>query len=362
VSLTGQDALAEGPAGPETKNALSAWSHRIGRSTSASLIVAVLAALIVGAVLIAAVGFNPVEAYRAIWEGSVGSISALAQTSLRVTPLLVMALGLIPALRAGVFTIGSEGQFGVGALTAGLATIAVAPHLAHGIAIPIAAAAGAAAGMAWALVPALLRAYLGIDEILTTFAFNFIAVYLLLWLLNGPARGKDQFLVQTSPTPEGTWLPNLFGTFANVGLFLLPVLILLMVGFGRAPTGYRVQLFGAQPSLAVSGGARPARIVLWSMIVGGAAAGLAGWLQIAGVDRAVFATVFRNYGYLALALVALGGAKIVPTVIGAVIFAALQNGSEFMQLELGVSSDFVFVIQGVVLLFMAGRLVGVGRS
>jgi ABC-type uncharacterized transport system permease subunit len=332
-------------------------SLRVLRSTTVSLLLASLFALGLGACLILAVGVDPIAAYKAIWEGSVGSKEALAQTSLRVAPILVMALGLIPALRAGVFTIGSEGQFGVGALTAGLATLALAPHLPAVAVIAAAALAGAGGGLAWAVVPALLRAFLGIDEILTTFAFNFIAAYLLLWLLNGPARGKEAFLVQTSPTPESTWLPTLFGTTANVALLLLPVLAFAIVLFGRTPAGYRTRLFGAQPSLAAAAGAGAGRIVLWSMLAAGAAAGLAGWLQIAGVDRAVFATVFRGYGYLALALVALGGARILPTVIGALLFAALQNGSEFMQLSLDVSSDFVFVMQGVVLLLMAGRLV-----
>ena len=305
-----------------------------------------------------AVGVDPGSAYRSIWTGAVGSGDALAQTSLRAVPLLVMALGLVPALRAGVFTIGSEGQFGVGALTAGLAALAVAPHMPDRLVIPVAALAGAAGGCAWALVPALLRAYLAIDEILTTLAFNFVAVYFLQWLLNGPARGKGQYLVQTSPLPEGTWLPTLFGTVANAGLVLLPLLLAGLVLFGRSPAGYRTRLFGAQPSLAVAAGARPRRVVLWTMAVGGAAAGLAGWLQIAGVDRAVYASVFRGYGYLALALVILGEAKLLPTVAGAILFAALQNGSEFMQLSLGVSSDFVFVMQGVVLLLMSGRIVG----
>ena len=331
------------------------------RSTTGALVVATAAALAVGALLILAVGVDPRDAYRTIWDGSVGSTDALAQTSLRVAPLLVMALGLVPALRAGVFTIGSEGQFGVGALVAGVTGVGLAPHLPAAASMPIAAAAGAGAGLAWAFLPALLRAYLQVDEILTTFAFNFIATYLLFWLLNGPARGEGQYLVQTSALPESDWLPTLGGTVANVGLLALPFLVVLVAAFARTPAGYRVRLFGSQPPLAVSAGASPRRIVLGTMLVAGAAAGLAGWLQVAGLDRAVFATVFRGYGYLALALVALGRGKVLPTVVGAVVFAALQNGSEAMQLGQGVSSEFVFVMQGVVLYLMAFRLVG-GRE
>jgi simple sugar transport system permease protein len=341
--------------------AAAALTVRAVRSTTGALLVATALALTLGAGLIAAVGVSPVDAYRTIWEGSVGSWDALAQTSLRAAPLLVMAVGLIPALRAGIFSIGSEGQFGVGALVAGLATLELVQHAPAWLAVVGAAAAGAGGGLAWAAVPALLRAYLHVDEILTTFAFNFIAAFLLLWLLNGPAKGEGQFLVQTSPTPEETWLPTFGDSVANVGLLLLPVLVALLALFGRTTVGYRVRLLGAQPSLAAAARARTRWIVLWTMLAAGAAAGLAGWMQVAGVDRAVFATVFRGYGYLALALVALGQARLLPTVVGAVLFASLQNGSEAMQLGLGVSSDFVFVMQGLVLFLMTFRLVG-GRS
>lgn len=331
-------------------------ARRAAGSTSVALVLATLVALAVGGLLIVAVGVSPGDAYRTIWDGAAGSLDALAQTSLRIAPLLVMALGLIPALRAGVFTIGSEGQFGVGALTAGLTAVSAAPHLPAWLAIVASALAGVGGGLVWAVIPAVLRAFLGVDEILTTFAFNFIATFLLLWLLNGPARGKDSYLVQTSPMPSDTWLPTLGGTVANIALFILPALVVAMVVFSRTGAGYRVRLFGARRSLGVAAGARPWRVELLTILFAGAAAGLAGWIQVAGVDRAVFATVFRGYGYLALALVALGEAKVLPTVVGAVLFAALQNGSEAMQLGVGVSADFVFVMQGLVLFLMAFRL------
>lgn len=343
------------------REAAIAAGRRMQASTSVSLVLATVASLAVGAVLIVIVGVDPVDAYRSVWNGSVGSLDALAQTSLRMAPLLVMAIGLIPAMRAGIFTIGSEGQFGIGALCAGLATLGVAPHLPAWLSIATAALAGAAGGLAWAVVPALLRAFLGIDEILTTFAFNFIATFFLLWLLNGPARGKDAYLVQTSATPSDTWLPTLGDTVANVGLLLLPAIVLAMVAFGRSTAGYRIRLYGAQPSLATAAGSRHWRIALGSMLLAGAAAGIAGWIQIAGVDRAVFGSVFRGYGYLALALVALGRGQVGPTVVGAVLFAGLQTGSEAMQLGVGISADFVFVMQGLVLYLMAFRG-GTGRE
>ena len=276
-----------------------------------------------------------------------------------MTPLLVMALGLIPSYRAGLFSIGSEGQFGLGALTAGLMTLADRAAPPAWLSIVVAALAGALGGIAWALLAGLLRAYLHVDEILTTFAFNFIATFAALLAARGPcARRRTSIWCRPRRRRRDTWLPTLCGSAANIGLLLLPVLVLVVAAFGWTPAGYRVRLLGQQRSLAIAAGVRPPRTILWTMLLAGAAAGLAGWLQVAGVDRAVFASVFRGYGYLALALVALGRGKVLPTVIGAVLFAALQNGSEAMQLQLGVSSDFVFVMQGVVLFLMAFGLLG----
>ena len=279
-----------------------------------------------------------------------------------MAPLLVMAVGLIPAMRAGVFTIGSEGQFGIGALCAGLATLGVAPHLPAWLAIVTAALAGAGGGLVWAVVPALLRAFLGIDEILTTFAFNFIATFLLLWLLNGPARGKDAFLVQTSANAEG----HLAADARRHGrptsaCSCCRRSILAMVVFGRTPAGYRVRLY-RRPAVARARRGRAALAGHPRLDARRRCRGRARRMDPdRGVDRAVFGSVFRGYGYLALALVALGRGQVSPTVVGAILFAGLQTGSEAMQLGVGISADFVFVMQGLVLYLMAFRG-GAGRE
>lgn len=327
------------------------------RSPTAALLISSALGLCIGGVLLLCVGVSPLEAYETLWDGAVGSSESLSQTALGVAPLLIMALGLIPAIRAGVFTIGSEGSFGVGALSAALIALEL-PGGSSVVTIPLAALAGIAGGVLWALLPALLRAYVNVDEILTTLSFNFIALYFVAWMINGPVQDEGAAVAQTAVTPENGWLSTFFvGDFADAGLVLALVLVLALIHFDRTPMSYRLRLLGAQAELADIAGANARRLTMTTMLFAGAAAGLAGWLIVATVDHAVYSSIFRYMGYYALMLAVLGSARVIPVVVGATIFGALQTGSDFLQLNLGVSSEFVTVIQAIVLLIMCGPFV-----
>ena len=271
-----------------------------------------------------------------------------------------MALGLIPALRAGVFTIGSEGQFGIGALDAGIATLG-------GRAAPARVARdrrrrrwrAPRAASRGPLIPALLRAYLGIDEILTTFAFNFIATFRLLWLLTGPRAARASTSSQTSPTPDGHVAADALGdSVANVGLLLLPGADPPRGGLrahaervprppprqradarprraraARAGSSSRRCSSPARPRVSRAGCRSPASTAPCSR-ASSAAGATSRWRS----SRSGRAKVHADRGRRASSS------------------PRLQNGSEAMQLGLGVSSDFVFVMQGLVLFLMSFHL------
>jgi general nucleoside transport system permease protein len=332
---------------------LLAWR---GTSTIRTLLLAGGVALLLGGLLVLLVGISPLSAYSSLWQGAFGSRQAVGETLLRFGLFSMIGLGLIPALRANVVSVGAEGQVAMGALLAGLTALALrdAPGP---LVIAVAALAGAFGGSLWAAVPAVMRVALGVSEILTTLAFNFIGVFLLSWLLNGPLQAPGVGLVRTEVTPEHTWLPALLpGTRAHMGLVLLPLLAAAIAVFERTAHGYRVEVYGANPSLARIAGISPARIIVTTMLVAGATAGIAGWMQVAGVDRAVYGTVARGTAFVGILVVFLGNAGVAGTLAAALLFAALSTGGEFMQIGAGVSPELIGAIQGVALLIVAARL------
>jgi simple sugar transport system permease protein len=321
-----------------------------------TLFLAGAVALLLGGLLVLLVGVSPVTAYRALWQGAFGSRQAVGETLLRFGLFSLIGLGLIPALRANVINVGAEGQVAMGALLAGLAALALGDAPGP-LAMAVAALAGAVGGSLWTVVPAVMRVALGVSEILTTLAFNFIGIFLLAWLLNGPLQAPGVGLVRTEITPRHTWLPALLpGTRAHLGLVLVLLFAVAVALFERTGPGYRVQVYGANPSLARVAGISPARIIFGTMLVAGATAGIAGWMQVAGVDRAVYGTVARGTAFVGVLVVFLGNATVAGTLAAALLFAALSTGGEFMQVAAGVSPELIGAIQGVALLIVAFRL------
>ena len=325
-------------------------------ATTLPLLLSATVALAVGGLLVLLVGVSPTAAYAALWRGAFGSRQSIGETLIRFVPLASIGLGLIPALRAGVFTVGAEGQVAMGALLAGLTALRL-DGLPGIVLIPTAALAGIAGGAAWAFVPALLRARLHVNEILATLAFNFIGLFTLTWLLNGPARGSAANLPQTDITPEHSWLPALIsGTRAHIGIVLVALLALAVLAFDRTAIGYRVRLYGSNPALANVAGVSARRLVMGTMLASGMTAGLAGWMQVAGVDRAVYASVTQGIGFVGLLVAVLGNLTVAGTLVAALFFAALSSGGEYMQIEAGVSTQLIGAIQGLALLIVAARI------
>jgi simple sugar transport system permease protein len=328
-----------------------AWRHFL------PLVLGGLLALLVGGLVVAAVGVSPLSSYKALWNGAFGQRRAVGETLLRFITFATVGLGLLPALRARVFTVGAEGQLIAGALLAGLTAIELGNALAPPVVIAAAAIAGMLAGALWALGPALMAARLGVNIILSTLALNFIARYLLAWLLSGPVKASGASLAQSEMTPRDTWLPILLpGSRAHIGVLVVLALSLLLAVHSRAVGGYRVRLYGSSPSLAQVAGVRGGRVIVRTVVFAGAIAGLAGWMQVAGADRAVFVTIATGTGFIGLLVAFLGNLTVAGTILASLFFAALSNGADFMQIEAGVSPQLIEVIQGVALLVVAARL------
>jgi simple sugar transport system permease protein len=312
--------------------------------------------------LIELVGASPWGAAVALEQGSVGSIDSIAETLIRFAPLVLIAASLAPSLQAGLFNIGAAGQMGVGALMATIVALELGTTPAW-LAIPLTASAGILGGAAWALIPALLRARLQINEILSTFVFNFLAVLLLTYLVaGGPMMPQGATVAESAAWPGSTLLPVLIpDTRAHVGIIVALAGIVCLAIFARTPLGYRVRLFGANNYLGARAGVAETRLVLALLLLGGAVAGLAGWMQVAGVDQRLYPTVAASVGFNGLFVALLGGGRPLGILIASLLFAALLKGGDSLQVASNVSPELINVIVGMIVLGFVARRALAGR-
>ncbi|MCY3663342.1 MAG: ABC transporter permease [bacterium] len=324
----------------------------IGLGTS---LLAVVAALGLGAVILAGSGQNPLTAYGAILAGSFGDWFAIGETLARAAPLAVVGVGAAIALRAGVITIGAQGQLiagSLGALCAGF----VLQDAPAGVAVPLAAIAGALFGMVWVVIPALLRAHLNVNEILSTLLFNEFAFLLLGYLLNGPLKEPAAITPKSDPLADSVILGDLVtSTRLHAGVLAVVVMVALFGLWTRSTMGYRYDLFGENPRLAHSLGIPGRRIILNSLLISGALAGLAGWLQAAGLLGRLYVDIAEEIGFFGLVVAMLGGARPLGILAAALLVGALQAGGLHMQATEGIPASLSDVIQALILLGFAVR-------
>jgi ABC-type uncharacterized transport system permease subunit len=326
-----------------------------GLSGAASLAAAVVVVLAIVAGLLLAVGVDPVIAGQALWNGAFGTTRAVGETLVRSTPLLLIALTLIPSLRAGLYNIGAPGQLGFGALAATVIALqgAALPGI---VLVPLCAIGAGLAGGAVAFVPGVLKARWNANEIITTLAMNFIAVALLGYLLNGVMQSDFANLPQSDTLPANSGLPTLIpGTRAHIGLILALAMVPLLWAVDRSRLGYRLRIFGANPSLAKQAGISPGRYTVWLMTLGGVGAGLAGWIQVAALDHRLYGGVADPVGYAGMFVALLGALHPLGTLVAAFALGSLLHGGDSLQVGAGVSPEIVQVLLGLILLAYAVR-------
>jgi ABC-type uncharacterized transport system permease subunit len=308
----------------------------------------------IAAGLTALAGANPLNALTAMADGAFGERYAVAETLVQTVPLAIVAVGVAPAVRAGIFTIGSEGQLVAGAAAATAVVLAVGPSAGAWL-LPLGLAGGMAGGCAFALPPALLRAYLGVNEVLSTLLLNYVAGYGLTWLLKTKLAAHAIVATPRSDAlPAAALIPKLIeGTRLHAGLIAVPVAALMLAWWLRSPGGLVYQIFASRPGLAARLGLGKTRAVVSTMLVSGAAAGCAGWLQVAGLTGTLYPSVGGGLGFSGILVAMLGGLRPLGIVASALALGALTTGAQGLQTGTGVPASLSVVIQGVLLLVAA---------
>lgn len=316
----------------------------------------VLVAIGVTVVLAAAVarvgGANAGDAIRALVVGSVGSTANVSATLLRATPLLLTGAAVMLAFRSGVFNIGAEGQFLVGALAATVAGISPGPEGGRWL---VALVAGAAAGASWAAIAAGFRIGREVNEVITTILLNFVALYLVSYAVDGPLQEAAGRYPQSDPLVDGAmlWRP-IAGSRLHVGVVLAFVVVVLVgVLLSRTALGLRLRAAGSNARAARLAGFPVLRDLTIAFALSGAIAGLAGAVEVAGVTGRLYERISPGYGYTAIAIALLGGLRSGGVIAAALFFAALSAGASAMERSAGVSSVLVLAVQGATLLAVA---------
>ena len=324
-------------------------------------IYAIAVAVVLGSLVMLATGADPIEAYRALLSGAVGSPGAIAQSLGRSIPFILAALAVAYGFKAGLFNIGVEGQLLMGALTGAWAgTWGWLAGASGVVAASVVLLAGVAGGCAWGGIPGVLKTRTGAHEVIVTIMLNAIAIRLVDFLVNSrsPVILLDTAASNphTRPIAAAARLPILVGGSSLHLGFLIALVLCALVWFQlyRTTPGFEIRTVGTNPNAARYAGMNVSTTVVSVLTVSGAIAGLAGAGEVAGSAAGYLtAGVFRNIGFDSIAIALLARANPFAVVPAALLWGALLSGAPLMQLEAGVSADIVRIVQALIILFVA---------
>ncbi len=316
-------------------------------------IIAVLSALLVGAIVLLATGHSPIEAYGAMLVGAFGDIYGIGQTLTQATPIIFTALAFLFSFKCGLFNIGAEGQLLIGGFFAALIGISITglPIFVH---LPLALIAGAAGGAFWGLIPAVLKAKLGANEVITTLMLSYVALYVTSYMVNYPFKAIGM-VPQTIPIAPAAELPGILPPTQLSASFILALLAAGIVVYflERTIFGYEIRAIGLNIKAAESGGIDVKKGVILALVISGALAGLGGAGEILGVHHRYIDGFSPGYGWDGLAVALIGGLNPLGAVFAAIFFGALRSGGQAMSRSTGVPLDIIFILQALVVLFIA---------
>ena len=353
-------------------------------------LVAVLLAFIVGGVILWFQGVNPFVAYKEMIVGAFGSKNGLADTLVKATPLLLVGLGIAIAFRGGMINIGAEGQIVVGALLTTFVGLQLGEQLPGWLVVIIGLLTGALMGGLWAAIAGVLKAYLNVNEILSTIMLNAIAVQIAYFLLRGPMIDPAELeagtniphsarLVRALDMPRFTDIAQqlgLTGSAADLGIkgflgelygvlveptrlhtgfiFAIVMAILVYIFLWRTTIGYRIRAVGLNPHASRYAGINVRRNLILSITLSGMLAGMAGAVEILGLHHRMFepAAVSAGYGFTGIVAALLGRLHPLGIIPSSILFGGMLVGGDKMQRAMQVPQVLIQAILGLVVLFV----------
>lgn len=322
--------------------------------TVMSPVLAILLTMIVGGIIFAMRGLNPLDALYVYFVEPVTSLWSVEQLVVKAAPLVLIGVGLAVCYLANVWNIGAEGQFTAGAILGGIVPVFFTAWQS-----PLALAAmlllGILGGMIYAAIPALLKVRFGANEILTSLMLVYVAQLLLDWLVRGPWRDPMGFNFPKSVTFDGWQLLPTIGTTVHIGAAFAVIAVLAMaLVMGRTLKGFEIKVLGNAPRAGRFAGFSRNRMVFFCFLLSGGLAGLAGICEVASTVGQLQPTISPGYGFTAIIVAFLGRLNPVGVLLAGLLLAVSYLGGEAAQVTLGMSDKIAKVFQGILLFFVLG--------
>lgn len=325
---------------------------RVGDFLLRSILPLVLA-VVTGAIVLAAIGVDPIDYYKDIYSGGI-ELSAWQDSVMRMAPLLLMAVGLIVVFRAGIWNLGMDGQFLLaGAVVAGLGPW-IEPHVPNALNLVLMFLVAGAVGAAWTIPPALLKARYGLNEIITTLMMTFIGIDLAQILVKGPFQDPTTATPQTRSFDFTALLPSIPGTRIHGGILVaLASAVVVWFLMSRTSFGLRLQVLGASARSARHMGLDVPRLIVVSFLVSGMFVGFAAAAEILGIwgyQRADWNPAFGLWVVPLVFLARLNALVVIPYVF---LLSVVSIGGDYAAQNAGLTPRFTLLLVGLTLLFMA---------
>ncbi|MBL8583533.1 MAG: ABC transporter permease [Rhizobiaceae bacterium] len=332
-------------------------------------LVNLVVAFVVAGLVVLLVGENPFRAAEILVQGAFGSGQGIAYTLYYATNFIFTGLAVAVAFHCGLFNIGGEGQAYIAGLGVALVCLALDQVTPWWITFPLATLAAAAVGALWALIPAYLQAKRGSHIVITTIMFNFIAASAMVYLLVDVLKPRGSMAPQTRQFAEGAQLPKLGWLLNDLGLTVRPsaplnIAFLLALAMAvavwaliwRTRLGYEIRTYGFSPKAARYAGISETRVIIITMLISGALAGMMALNPIMGDQHNVALDFVSGAGFVGIAVALMGRSHPAGIVPAAILFGMLYQGGAALAFEMpAISRDMIVIIQGLVILF-AGAL------
>lgn len=321
-------------------------------------IISFITALLLGSILLIASGANPISTYAAMFRGAFGSGYAFSETMVKAIPLMLTGLGVAVAFKMRFWNIGAEGQFVWGAIASTGVALFMSDFIPSSLLLPAVILAGVVAGALWAGIPAALKAFLGVDETLTSLMLNYVAILFAQYLYYGPWRDPQGYgFPGTALFPQSAWLPRLSGRTHYGLIFAVIAAIALWFVFNRTRWGFELKIIGENKTAANYLGIKIARNIVFALLLSGGLSGLAGASEVAGVSRRLQTGLSLGYGYTAIIVAWMAHLKSIPILFVGVLMGGLIVGGDQVQMVMGLPSSVGLVLQGLILFpLLAGSL------